>query len=100
MTSNEIFSILYCSRATLLSFIVAFSDAVADDDYEKYPFRLDPLNYRSAETSIPLAIRTHWKTILYMMGALKYIYTLDRIYLIVLNACTQFDEINELVTDK
>lgn len=34
------------------------------------------------------------------MGALKYIYTLDRIYLIVLNACTQFDKINELVTDK
>lgn len=35
-----------------------------------------------------------------MMGALKYIYTLDRIYLIVLNACTQFDKINELVTDE
>lgn len=43
----EIYSILYCSRESLLRFIVAVA---ADDDYEKYPVRIEPLNYRSAET--------------------------------------------------
>lgn len=64
-----------------------------------YPFRIEALNYRSAETSIPLPNKTHSKTILY--GCFKNIYALDRVYWFrcALNAASA-DEINELVSDK